>query len=232
MIGRSGLMRATSVKPALVNASNVPGKTLRVLPRTDVSIGYASMAGAPLTLACSTAPAINDAMTPCRRTARRTKKHGSDHTATSSTGASSPLLVSHASSARGVRRHQPNATPVWSRARRPGAGPWTAARRNACLFRSRGRLWYSGPRIQYMHQQPLDSAAAPEEIRQDRPQISADRAYICDGHDDILQRRYGAAWVSQVRNRDRHIDGARCRQRSGWRRCGESERVGRSGRDL
>lgn len=70
MIGRAGTRRATVLNPnfAKVDAIPVP----EALGDTDLSIGYASRAGAPARLAAAMAAAINALVTPRRRYPIRT----------------------------------------------------------------------------------------------------------------------------------------------------------------
>ncbi len=78
----------------------------------------------------------------------------------SSTRSKDRALSSHGKSSRGVSWHQPTARSP-SKASKPGGGPRFTILRNALRFFSRGRLWYSLPILQYMHQQPLLAPPLP-----------------------------------------------------------------------
>ena len=64
MMGREGCRRTMVLNPSRRNAEAVPVNTLDVLPRTEMSTGYASTAGALARLAVFKASAMRADMMP------------------------------------------------------------------------------------------------------------------------------------------------------------------------
>src|SRR5262245_46455463 len=88
MMGRPGARRATSLKPALRKAEAIPvqAKTSGIGSFLG-STGYPSIHFAPSFRARATAAFNNSTLTPARRNGFAMKKHVTDHTGRSSTGA-------------------------------------------------------------------------------------------------------------------------------------------------